>query len=66
MNTRRRLTPSIPLKDRLLAFVRAMRARAALIPPGPERDELLEKAKRAEAAREMADWANSSELQPPK
>jgi hypothetical protein len=66
MKTRRRLTQYIPLTDRLLAFARAMRDRAALVPPGPERDELLKKAQKAEAAQEMADWVNSSGLQPPK
>jgi hypothetical protein len=66
MQRHSRFQQSIPLRDRLSAFIRAMRERAALIPPGPERDELLKKAKRAEEAREMEDWANSSELQPPK
>ena len=66
MSRRSRFEQSIALKDRLSAFIRAMRDRAALIPSGPERDELLKKAKRAEVAREMGDWANSSELQRPK
>ncbi|WP_041359457.1 hypothetical protein [Nitrobacter hamburgensis] len=59
---KRRHISDIPLQDRLLAFIDAMRARAALVPPGSERDELLNKAKKAEV--EL--WANSSELQPPK
>jgi hypothetical protein len=66
MSRRSRFEQSIPLKDRLSAFIWAMRERAALVPPGPERDEMLKKATRAEAARDMEDWANSSELQPPK
>jgi hypothetical protein len=66
MSRRSRFKQSIPLKDRLSAFIQAMRERAALIPPGPERDEMLKKAKRAEAAQEIEGWANSSELQPPK
>jgi hypothetical protein len=66
MKNRRRLTQSIPLKDRLSAFIRAMRERADLMPPGPERDELLKKAQKAETAIEMDRWANSAELQPPK
>ena len=66
MKNRRRLTQSIPLKDRLSAFVRAMRERAELVPPGPERDELLKKAQKAEAAVEMDGWTNSSGLQSPK
>jgi hypothetical protein len=43
-----------------------MRARAQLVPPGPERDELLKKAKKAETAMEVEGWANSPGLQPPK
>jgi hypothetical protein len=66
MSRRSRFEQSIPLKDRLSAFIRAMRERAALIPPGPAREEMLKKAKRAEAAQEIEDWANSSGLQPPK
>jgi hypothetical protein len=66
MSRRSRFEQVILLKDRLSAFIRAMRERAALVPPGPERDEILKKAKRAETARDMEDWANSSELQPPK
>jgi hypothetical protein len=64
MKQRRRFRHFIPLQDRLSAFVQAMRARAQLVPPGPERDELLKKAKKAETA--MEDWANSRGLQRPK
>jgi len=35
-------------------------------PPGPERDELRNKARHADAASHMEDWTNSSGLQPPK
>jgi hypothetical protein len=60
---KRRHISYIPLQDRLSAFVNAMRARADLLPPGPERDELLKKAKKAETAVEL--WANSAEPRPP-
>jgi hypothetical protein len=40
---KRRFKQSIPLEDRLFAFIHAMRERAELVPPGPERDELLKK-----------------------
>lgn len=46
MKHRRRFKHFIPLQDRLSAFVQAMRARAQFVPPGPERDELLNKAKK--------------------
>jgi hypothetical protein len=66
MQHRRRFRRSIPLKDRLSAFISAMRERAELTPPGPERDELLEKARKAETAVEIDGWAKSPELQPSK
>jgi hypothetical protein len=59
MKRRHRFRYYIPLQDRLSAFVRVMRERAKLTPPGPARDEMLRKAKAAEL------WANSSE-RPPK
>lgn len=65
MKKRRRLSQTIPLVDRLSAFIRATRERADLAPPGPERDELLKKAHKAETPVEMERWANSSELKPP-
>jgi hypothetical protein len=34
--------------------------------PGPQRDELLRKLQRAQAAMHLEDWANSAGLQPPK
>jgi hypothetical protein len=55
MKNRRRVKYYIPLQDRLSAFIQTMRARADLVPPGPERDELLEKAHKAENAAELWD-----------
>jgi hypothetical protein len=62
MSRRSRFKQSIPLTDRLSAYIQAMKERAALAPPGPERDELLKKAKRGEAARDAEEtWAKSSQ-----
>jgi hypothetical protein len=63
---RRRFIQSIPLQDRLLAFIHAMRERAELVPPGPERDELLKKVKKAETAVETEQRVNSSVLKTPR
>lgn len=63
---RRNLTGSKSLKDRLASFTRRMRERAARLPPGRERDILVEKLEKAELASQMTEWLNSSELQPPK
>ena len=65
MLIRRRFKQTTSLKDRLTAFAEQARARARSA-NGPERDELLKKARRADTAAHINDWANSRELQPPK
>jgi hypothetical protein len=65
MLIRRRFKQTTSLKDRLTAFAEEARARARSV-NGPERDELLKKARRADTAAHINDWANSAELQPPK
>jgi hypothetical protein len=66
MLKRRRYKQSMPLKDRLAAFAEDMRQRAARLKPGSEQDEYLRKARQADTACHLDDWANSSGLQPPK
>jgi hypothetical protein len=66
MGRRRRFKQSLPLGDRLSAFIHAMRERAKLVGPGPERDEILTKVKKAETAVEMDRAVNSPKLEPPK
>jgi hypothetical protein len=66
MPQRRRFQQSVSLKDRLTIFIHTMREQADFEPPGAKRDELLEKARKAETAVEIDGWANSRELQPPK
>ena len=65
MLIRRRFKQTTSLKDRLTAFAEEARARARSV-NGPERDDLLKKARRADTAAHINDWANSRELQPPK
>jgi hypothetical protein len=62
---RRRFVQSVSLQDRLAAFAEEARAKAVLMPPGPERDELLKKIRRVDIASHLDDWANSSGLRPP-
>jgi hypothetical protein len=57
MQKRRRMTVS--LHDRLAAFAKDIRARAATVPPGPERNDLLKRAKQADDAARLDDWAGS-------
>jgi hypothetical protein len=63
---RRRFAEPTSLKDRLASFAEATRQQALRIRPGPERDALLKKARRADTAVHLEDWADSPELQPPK
>jgi hypothetical protein len=55
---RRRFVQSVSLRDRLEAFAEEARAKAELMPPGPERDE-LKKIRQADVAAHLDDWANS-------
>jgi hypothetical protein len=54
------------LQDRIVAWAEEVRAQAAELPPGPDRDMLLKKVRQAETALHLEDWANSPGLQPPK
>ena len=52
--------------SRLTEFISDARQQAAGMPDGPERDELLEKIRQAEADAKIEAWANSRGFQPPK
>ena len=65
MSTRRRFKQTTSLPDRLALWVKELRAKADALPPGPERDALIRKARQAETASHLDDWANSAGLQPP-
>jgi hypothetical protein len=66
MLKRHRSKQTIPLKDRLAAFAKEALEKASLLPPGAEKEELLMRARRADTASHLDDWANSRELQAPK
>ena len=51
--------------ERLMQSAEKVRAEAAMLPPGPERDALLRQARRSETAAHMDDWMNSPGLKPP-
>ena len=63
---RRRLKQAISLKDRLGSFANEMREKAARLRPGAEQETLLKRARLADTALHLRDWANSSGLQPPR
>ena len=62
---RRRFKHQLTLKDRLAAWSSTVRAQAEQLPPGPEKEQLLKKARQADTAAHLDDWANSPGLQPP-
>ena len=66
MTERRRFIQTASLKDRLIAFAAEARTKAAKLAPGIERDDLLRKARQADTASHLDEWANSPGLQPPK
>ena len=62
---RNRSKPLNTFKERLNAFAKDAREKAAKLRPGTERDDLLRKARQADTASHMDEWANSAGLQPP-
>jgi len=66
MPRRRRPKQTESLRDRLQAFARDVRSKAAALSPGTERDELLKKARLADTTSHLGEWANSPGLRPPK
>ena len=63
---RRRFKQTLTFPDRLKNFADYLKAKAAELRPGPERDALLKRARQAETASHIDEWANSPGLQPPK
>jgi hypothetical protein len=63
---RRRFKQTVSLKDRLASFAEEVRDKASQLRPGAEKDALLKRARRADTAAHIDEWANSPGLQPPK
>ena len=66
MLKRRRYKQSQTLKDRLIAFAEDVRAKASLMPPSAEKDDMLRRARQADTASHLNEWLNSPGLQSPK
>jgi hypothetical protein len=64
MQQRRRSTPHT-LEDRIAAEKARLEAQVARLPPGLQKDSLLEKISRLENAYYMNKWLRSPELRPP-
>jgi hypothetical protein len=63
---RNRSRPPLPLQERLRQIALRAREKAAGLPPGHERDRLLETAVANEAAAAIDRWLSSPGLQSPK
>jgi hypothetical protein len=63
---RRRFKQQLTLQDRLAAWSKKIEQEAAKLPHGPEGDALIQKARRADVANHLNEWAKSPGLQPPK
>jgi hypothetical protein len=50
---------ALSLKDRLASFAKEVREKAAQLQPGSEQTALLEKARQADAAAQLVEWADS-------
>jgi hypothetical protein len=59
MLKRRRDKQLLSFQDRLAAFANDARERASFMPLGLERNEMIKKAKQADDARHLDDWARS-------
>jgi len=62
---RRRFKQSLTLEERLAAEAKRLREEAQKLPFGLEREELIRKARHAEAASHMSEWLTSPGLRPP-
>jgi len=63
---RRRFKQTNSLQNRLTAWAQEVRDKAKLLPPGPQKDEMMKKVRQADIASHLDEWANSPGLQPPK
>jgi hypothetical protein len=66
MLVRRRFKQKASFTDRLKIFADELKAKASELRPSAERDALLRRARQADTASHIDEWANSPGLQPPK
>lgn len=62
---RRRFKQQLTLQDRLISWAKQIIEQAKQLPPGPEREALLKKARQTDVAAHLDDWAHSPGLRPP-
>jgi hypothetical protein len=62
---RRRFKQIASLEERLSQEAMRLREKAKSLPPGPDRDILIRRARQAETGSHMSEWLRSPGLQPP-
>ena len=62
---RRRFKQTDTLEERLATEAKRLRDQAKTLPPGPDRDIILRKARQCETGSHMSEWLRSPELKPP-
>jgi hypothetical protein len=65
MQKRRRVKQTQSFHDRLASFAQRVREKAAVMPSGPQKENLLNRARQADTASHLDEWVNSPGLQPP-
>jgi hypothetical protein len=65
MTVRRRFNQTRSLEERLAEEAEHLRKEAELLSPGPLREEVLRKARRADTGSHMSEWLRSPGLRPP-
>ena len=65
MKIRRRLKQVLSLSDRLKVFSDQLKAKAAELRAGAKKEALLKRARTADTASRIDQWANSPGLRPP-
>jgi len=53
-------------QSRLATFAKDVREQAETLKPGPEKENLLRRARQADTAAHLDEWAHSPGLRPPK
>jgi hypothetical protein len=66
MSLSRHVKHTLSFEERLAKEAQRCRAEADKLPPGTERDHLLLKARHADTAAHINDWANSAGLKSPR
>jgi len=65
MQRRRRFKQTVSLEERLSQEAERLRKEAKSLPPGPQREDALRKARQAETGSHMSEWLRSPGLRPP-